>query len=198
MTSIEDLAEAGDAESTPARLYSLTSHADADVRRAVAQNLASPKQALSALFEEFPTDILNNPASAMFSLEIPENPFDWLQPQRVRFAVASNEATPSAVLEWLLQDASLGVRNDAIQNPSLSIDVLERLAYDPDMNVRASTAQNPSLPIATLERLSNDPAACVRDWVARHPKTPRAVIKHLARDPVVPVRTSAQRRLDEP
>ena len=63
-----------------------------NVRRAVAQNFAAPKEALVKLVVQFPEDVLNNPACDLFNLE-EEMPFRWIPTDR-QFEVLEKHDTP--------------------------------------------------------------------------------------------------------
>lgn len=179
MTLEADLAAASDPTTSAEELVRLSKSCSSRVRRAVAQNLASPKEALSRLFKEFSDLVLSNPASVYFDMK--EGALAWI-PEKDRERIAKDEQTSPLVLEHLAMDANSYVRRGVAENAKAPITVLERLSVDVDSVVQYEVAGNANTSTPVLERLSEDAQWGVRRRVAKHENTPNHVLEHLSGD----------------
>ncbi len=100
--------------------------------------------------------------------------------EEVRMAVASNHATPPAVLGRLARDRNPEIRKAVTANPHISFALLEILAQDPSAAVRAEVARSPAIPPGILERLAQDPSRSVRHAVAKNPHINAPTLRILA------------------
>jgi hypothetical protein len=89
----------------------------------------------------------------------------------MRAMVATNSASPPAVLERLARDPVEETRAAVAGNPSSSPTVLEQSVRDPEFWVRLEAARNPSCPPAVL-RLLLDSVGSVRAAAADNPELP--------------------------
>lgn len=85
MTLQDDLIAASDASTSVDELIRLASSSSIDVRRAVARNMAAPKEALAMLLAEFLVDVWDNPARTLFDLD-EKGPLGWV-PAKVKVAL---------------------------------------------------------------------------------------------------------------
>ena len=126
----------------------------------------------------------------------------------VRCGVASNLATPKALVRQLLNDSNVAVRraiasrNDLTiasikvlmndkdawvrqwlgRNLKVSSKLQEKLSRDTQVDVRRAVARNPRCPIVLLDRLAKDGNAWVRSAVAYQKRTPMRLMRLLAQD----------------
>lgn len=156
MTLEADLAAASDPSTSAKDLLRLSKSRSPRVRRAVAENLAAPKEALARLFKEFPAEVLANPATELFEMEEDTwQPLSWID-HRVRREVAKTTS---------------------------SLVVLERLALDEDNDVRSGASENALVTREMLIRFSSDRWWGARFHVARHKDTPREILEKMVDDP---------------
>lgn len=126
----------------------------------------------------------------------------------VRCGIASNLATPKALVRQLLNDPNLAVRraitfrNDLTiasikvlvndkdvwvrqwlgRNCKVSSKLQEKLSRDTQVDVRRAVARNPRCPIILLDILAKDGNAWVRSAVAYQKRTPMRLMRLLAQD----------------
>jgi hypothetical protein len=121
-----------------------------DVRRGIAQNLATPATLLEVLAMDTESS--------------------------VRSAVACNAQTPEtlslSLLEVLAKDKG-GYRGEVAENPRTPIAVLEILSSDKNEYIRWRVAENPRTPVSLLEVLATDTEKWVREAVIANPQTPQ-------------------------
>lgn len=176
----DDVAYAQDPSTTPEELDQLSSHFAEAVLRAVAQNMASPKEALARLFEEFPEEVVSNPASALFNME-PAGAWTWI-PIQYRYNMAKNENASHIVLEALASDFQPEVRVQVAKNKSTPIYILEALASDASSKVLLEVGRNERTPLAILEAFASSDDLLARAGVAQNSSTPVALLRSLALD----------------
>lgn len=181
MSLQEDLASASD-PSTPEdelrRLNSLTSREFRAVRKAVAENMAAPKDVLADLFLEFPESVLQNPASALFDMD-EAGPLGWVRKRRRLLVVQRIKAE---FLHRFAQDRDAGVRTSLATIRHAPEDVLLQLATDPEDDVRAAVANNIEAPAVALRSLVKDPSGRVRRSLASNRSTPPEALHEMALD----------------
>ncbi|MEU7579920.1 hypothetical protein AB0B50_20225 [Streptomyces sp. NPDC041068] len=177
----------------------LAAHPHAEVRRAVANNEATPPAVLAALVtgeqlpaarsclvcdrEEIP--FVHDPECPRHDCDLlpgascdgsHESTVHAMQEAALRNPATPVEAVvgfvdhPSTLLRW-----TLAARHDLPQR------VCERLATDPVPGVRADLAENPAIDEALIRTLARDRDADVRRRLAHHPHVPLDVLTDLAR-----------------
>lgn len=124
-----------------------------------------------------------------------------------RAAVARNDKTPASVLEMLLNDASLDVRQQAAGNPNLTFDMLRKMLSRDDVRYfalrhknlpidvlakytvktadasdRYAACNNPNISVELLATLVDDPTDYVRASVAKNKKATADMLQQLSRD----------------
>lgn len=131
-------------------------HREAQLRRIVASNPATPDRLLATLAADV-------------------NP-------NVRAAISRRPQCPVEIWKALANDSARWVRWSLAINPACPGDLLDHLANDVSTEVRAAVAENPVCPGGLLERLAGDVKATVRARVARHQACPVQVMARLIED----------------
>ncbi|MFO0551625.1 MAG: TIGR02996 domain-containing protein [Polyangiaceae bacterium] len=126
---------------------------------AIARNLRTPAEVLTAIAAQFPGAVAANPRApshvlADISVRSPE----------LLETLAANPAVPISLVERALSNETPTTRYAAASNPTLAGARLEGLAASPDEHTRAGVAANPSCSAATFERLLADSSP--RVWIA--------------------------------
>lgn len=120
----------------------------------------------------------------------------------VRYAVASNTATSSAILKHLLKDTDPGVQVMAAislsRKDNTDIDLLETFSQHGNPYVREAVAANISTPIHILEQLSRDGLPTIVAEVAANPNTPSHVLLMLANAEQIDIRRRVARHPQSP
>ncbi|MEU4534429.1 hypothetical protein AB0G15_06155 [Streptosporangium sp. NPDC023825] len=88
---------------------------------------------------------------------------------QIRWAVASDPATPPETLEAMATDPSRTVRRALAARTDAPGKVLRALAQDPDLKTRQTLVKNPSCPSDVLINMVEDPHWSVRWSVPEHP-----------------------------
>lgn len=100
----------------------------------------------------------------------------------VRYVMAGNPHTSSAVLTALSSESNAHIRARVAENPQAPQDLLHKLATDADPDVRLGVAENPNAPKVLLEKLAADPSEDVRLGLASNPSIPAQILKRLSSD----------------
>ena len=150
-------------------LEKYSTHENADVRIAIAENLSTPASILAELSKDIYEDVrmyvAHHPSTlihVLAELSLDMNEY-------VREAVAKNTNAPANVLTELSKDANVGVRGAVARNQSTPIHVLVELSKDTNKYVRMYVAQNPNTPVNILVELSKDIDEDVRIYVTWNP-----------------------------
>lgn len=172
----------------------LAQQQDEQVRAAVAAHPNTPASLLAELAQQYPAQVLANPALPLLRLAQPQLLFTW--PAR---SVECLTAQPDAP-DWLLRLAAshpvIDVQLAAVVHAALPEDVLLKLAASPYWTIREYTARKPSLPSRVLHHLAGDADYGVRLTVAGRPDLTAALRRTLQHDPHPLVRAVIQ--LSEP
>lgn len=155
MTTLLD--QASNPQLSIRRLQVLVGHDESAVREAVASNPSTPCESLLRLLGEFPLEVLENPAMALYQL-----------------------ANPALFLR-----ADPGLQADWVRHPATPAWLLEQLGASDDLAVRAGVACHPSAPPALVERLAfpgdfgdHDAEGCAD--AMHHPLLPPGLLFDLA------------------
>jgi hypothetical protein len=139
--------EAQSPGTSPARLSELATHADANVRRAVARNGALPEESLGRLLDDD----------------------SW----EVRTVAAHHKRAPKERTENILRSLAdapdAGKRSVAARSPHAPVDLLLKLLTDADAETRSNAAKNPRTPAAATRERLTDPEPCVVLGALAHP-----------------------------
>lgn len=207
----KELEEASDPETTFQRLFQLSWHREAEVRRALVENpsIAVDEDGevtdviLIKLAKEFPDEVGSCSTFALFGLELKEYVME-----EVAKSLAENGKDPS-ILTLLLSEfgpVNVDVRRRIAMNSNTPPEVLRFLAdknNETVLSVRGGVTRNPNVPqdlLCFLADKNNEPSLHVRAGVARNPNTPEDVLRFLAdntSEPSSDVRGDAARALKE-
>ena len=139
--------EAQNPQTSADRLTELATHAEAQVRRAVARNQGLDEASLVRLLDD--------------------------QSWEVRAVAAHNPKTPKdkalAVVAQLVKSEDAAWRSLAARSPLTPVEDLEKLADDPDPDVRSSAAHNRRLPPKIAKSKLTDPQPAVVLGALAHP-----------------------------
>jgi len=149
----------------------LAADADVEVRRRVAQNPKTRRQALEALLGD--------------------------EDVKVRRSVAGRGGISGQSRARLARDKAPEVRRAAVRWV-LDDQTQRHAAKDPAASVRGALAQNPTISAATAALLTADESASIRAVAAKHPKLPLHVLRQLAADTNYLIRLGAARNLSAP
>ncbi|MGP3962722.1 hypothetical protein ACTWPT_42690 [Nonomuraea sp. 3N208] len=185
-------------QATPDMAARLAEHPHAEVRRAVADNEATPPAVLAALItgEGLP------PARRCLVCDREETPFTHdphcprpdcdLPPDaacdgshestvyRTHLRVLWNPATPAAAVLGFVDHPSMLLRWPLAVRPDLPTAIYECLAGSSEPGVRAALAENPAIDDDLIRVLAADPVADVQRALARNPRVPLEVLSGLA------------------
>lgn len=100
----------------------------------------------------------------------------------VHKVIATNDTTPSAILDWLSHVKDDCVRLRVAENKNTASETLAKLANDDSPEVREAVAESCNASRETVELLSRDECADVRYALAESPATPPEVLKILQED----------------
>jgi hypothetical protein len=199
-------------------LEKLAKDKNADVRRAVAQNVFSSLKVLDLLAKEFPVEVANNgrlesdiwaDATAWSECHhfwhlFREGAPSWLLPQFPKLSMKAREKLvyhcelDPYYTDVLKVDPDWPVRFSLALSAHTSTDVLAFLAeHEKEVLVRQKVATNLRTPPAVLALLARDPNSFVRMGVVNHPSTPRKVLQKLAsrKEPDEGVRVVAKSKI---
>ncbi|MEU6235273.1 hypothetical protein [Kitasatospora sp. NPDC047058] len=138
---------------SPALLARLAHHPDAEVRRSVAGNEATPPEPLAALLDDLAD---------------------------IRLQALGNPATPAAAAARYADDPSAPHRQALAERADLPADVQERFAVDPVPWVRGNLAENAALAEPLFRTLADDDTYDVRRRLAHNPRIPLGVLARIA------------------
>ena len=169
-----------DATLGAASLLHLARTGTPQVQAAVASHPNAPAWLLGELGEQWPAEVLSNPALPLLRLADPQLLRHW--PARtVERLTAQPDAPP-----WLLRQAAshpvIDVQLATVVHPDLPEDVLDTLGTSPFWTIREYVARKPALSPALLQALARDVDYSVRLTVAGCPDLPQAVRHDLGRD----------------
>ena len=206
----EDRRQAAASPETPQHLLEqLVADPAASVRAAVAANPNISLALADRLVEEFPDEVMANPAIDQFALENP----GWIKAlsHQAQRAVCGHPLLPDTARRWVLNQRGMPLIAYLAENPSLSAErqneiaskitshahdslhiglmsqphptpqVLAVLSVCQYDGVRVHAASHPDTPGDVLQRLALDPAPEVRSAVSRNPALPRATAEILFR-----------------
>lgn len=122
----------------------------------------------------------------------PETFFKSLPEEDINYKLASDYLTPSHVLEMLLGDVSLIVREAALLNVNTPFNIVCEYKYQENAIKNLSTSG------VILYELAQSRWVSIRKGVALHPNTPIEVLKKLAQDEDVQVRGVVALNLNTP
>lgn len=167
----------------PRHVRALAQHPDGYVSRLVARCVITPPEVLQDLADGNAMNyVASNPATPAAVLERLASDED----PDTRLYIAQNPSTPTgvrvALLAALAKDESSYARQSVAQHRGTPMVVLEILARDEDSGVRQAVAENAATPVALLARLATDEESDVRVAVAEHPRTLAATLERLAGD----------------
>jgi len=170
-------ATASDPSTPAAALASLASSGDRELRRCVASNPNAPLSLLLALAQDFPDQILTNPAFALALLDDPT----LLAQTPARWALAASPALPAFLAHHLFELRDEGVRLALARNPATPAEILDISRKSPGESMRAALAFNPITDLATLRLYLGDSSPQVRKCAAANPSIPDAWRLRMAR-----------------
>ena len=102
----------------------------------------------------------------------------------VRAIVATNKATPAAVLADLAYDPSDRTRRIVARHPAADATTIVKLTRDTDLVVQENALANPNTPAHSLAAAAGHQRSEIRLAVAQHPNTPAHTLTALTRDPI--------------
>ncbi len=119
--------------------------------------------------------------------------------------VAQNPNTPLRILEEMVEDKTMNIREAAVENlcenfayhPDTASKILHQLAKIRDQRVRLAVARNFNTPGSALEQLAKEQHSTIRLVVARNLNTPAQVLEKLVRDENKYVREAAIKNLSQ-
>lgn len=189
-----DLGTASDPTTSPEELRRLASSSSMAVRQAVAQNMNADTETLKLLFVLFPSEILDNPASAILDMEYEKSgPLGWID-AGILMESAKAAHTPPEVLARIGAVWSPHARLLVAANEATPPDMLVSLSMDGYDDVRLAVAHNRKAPQQALSLLSGSRLDLVREAVAKHGSTSEDVLLRLANDPDEKVRRAVAQR----
>ena len=177
-----------------ASLVQLARTGTPQMQAAVAAHPNAPAWLLGELGENWPAEVLHNPALPLLRLANPQLLRHW--PARTVEQLTTLPDAPP----WLLRQAAshpvIDVQLAAVVHPDLPGDVLELLSGSPFWTIREYVARKPGLSPALLHTLARDADYGVRLTVAGRADLPQDVRVQLRQDPHPLVRAVIQ--LSEP
>ncbi|MET7982612.1 hypothetical protein [Streptomyces sp. NPDC005281] len=184
---------------TPETAARLAEHPHAEVRRAVAVNVATPPDVLAALIsgeglppvthcsvcEREAIPFTHDPECSRPDCDLPAGAFcEGSHESAVHdlwVAALANPATPADAVVRFAGHPSMLVRWTLAARPALPPRVYRQLAADPIPGVRSDLAENPAIGEDVMRALAGDPDPQVRQGLARNPRVPLDVLTGLAR-----------------
>jgi hypothetical protein len=193
------LALAADPATNPGHLSELARKDRARRTRAlVAQNPSTPPEVLIGLLEDFPAQVLGNPAWVLLEMERPGLYADLSSASVL--ALLKLPAPPPAVFEVSVEWKRGGGRvwdawTAAVEHPQCPPGVLRRFATFAAEHFRAKAAEHPSTPLDVLETLATERYWRVPAALAFNPSAPLSLIEGLRQHHDEIVRNAATRAL---
>ncbi len=172
-------AAARDPASTAGRLSELGASEKEEIRRLVAQNPATPIEALIKLSGRCPGEVADNPALPLHLLADPG--LLLTKDNRLAVALAASESQVAEYGARLALHPQRSVLKVLASNPALPPSLMEELEARDEWIILHGLASNPSYPPARLGELAMGPDQSLRVLAAKNPGLPAEVLDLLCR-----------------